>query len=309
MENESMVEVRQARYFLAVADTLHFGRAAQQLAMSQPPLSQAILKLERQLGVRLLDRSGRRVTLTEAGLSFATHCRTLVAAAADAEQVVARTAAGMVGTLRIGLVTSALSGQFHRTLSNFRQDHPLVDLRISEVDTPAGLDAVLRRELDLAIVRPAVPVRGLQIRPWRHDEFVLALPAEHPLGTSASSSIDLALAAEEQWVWLRRDASPGYHDQLAAICHEAGFSPDVRHVANSIFTQLAMVASGLGVTLVPSVCVEQFHPRIEHRRLLRRTEIVELSIVARAGPLAPLVEAFWRTEPTATTTMAMPDRR
>ena len=104
-----MIEVRQARYFLAVAETLHFGRAAEQLAMSQPPLSQAILQLERQLGVTLFDRSGRKVTLTETGRVFAAECRKLVAAAQHAQEVATQAEAGLVGTLRIGVVTSALS--------------------------------------------------------------------------------------------------------------------------------------------------------------------------------------------------------
>src|SRR4051794_15137788 len=99
-----MVEVRQARYFLAVAESLHFGRAAEQLHMSQPPLSQAILQLQRQLGAQLLDRTGRKVTLTETGRVFAAECRTLLAASQHAEEVAVQAEAGLAGTLRIGVV-------------------------------------------------------------------------------------------------------------------------------------------------------------------------------------------------------------
>ena len=101
-----MIEVRQARYFLAVAEALHFGRAAEQLVMSQPPLSQAILQLERQLDVTLFDRSGRQVTLTETGRAFAAECRKLLAAAQHAQEVATQAEAGLVGTLRIGVVTT-----------------------------------------------------------------------------------------------------------------------------------------------------------------------------------------------------------
>ena len=289
-----MIEVRQARYFLAVAETLHFGRAAERLAMSQPPLSQAILQLERQLGVVLFDRSGRKVTLTETGRVFAAECRTLIAAARHAQEVATQVEAGLAGTLRIGVVTSALSEPLLSTLGAFRHARPRVDLRITEVDTPSGQQALLQHEIDIAVIRPATPVRGLRIQPWRHDEFVIALPPGHPLAADAPSPVHLAVFADEPWVWLRRGASPDYHDQLIAICRRAGFSPDMRHFASSIFTQLAMAASGLGVTLVPNVSVRQVQPPAPYRPLTDRADIVELSLVSRNGAHEPLTEHFLR---------------
>jgi DNA-binding transcriptional LysR family regulator len=287
-----MIEVRQARYFLAVAEALHFGRAAERLAMSQPPLSQAILQLERQMGATLFDRSGRKVTLTETGRAFAAECRKLIAAAQHAQEVATQAQAGLVGTLRIGVVTSALSEPLLSTLAAFRHARPRVDLQITEVDTASGQQALLEQEIDIAVVRPATPVRGLRIQPWRHDEFVIALPPGHPLAADASNPVNLASFADEPWVWLRREASPDYHDQLMATCRRAGFSPGIRHLANSIFTQLAMAASGLGVTLVPNVTVRQIQPSAPYRRLTDRADIVELSLVSRDGAQEPLTEHF-----------------
>lgn len=289
-----MIEVRQARYFLAVAETLHFGRAAERLAMSQPPLSQAILQLERQLGATLLDRGGRRVTLTETGRAFAAECRALIAAARHAQEVATQAQAGLTGTLRIGVVTSALSEPLLPALAAFRQARPRVDLQITEVDTPSGQQALLQHQIDIAVIRPSTPVRGLRIRPWRHDEFVIALPPGHPLADTAPSPVQLARFADEPWVWLRRDASPDYHDQLMATCRRAGFSPDVRHLANSIFTQLAMTAAGLGVTLAPNASVRQIQPPAAFRPLADRADIVELSLVSRDGGQEPLTEHFLR---------------
>jgi DNA-binding transcriptional LysR family regulator len=287
-----MIEVRQARYFLAVAETLHFGRAAEQLTMSQPPLSQAILQLERQLDVTLFDRSGRQVTLTETGRAFAAECRKLLAAAQHAQEVATQAEAGLVGTLRIGVVTSALGEPLLSTLAAFRHARPRVDLQITEVDTPTGQQALLQHEIDVAVIRPSTPVRGLRIRPWRRDEFVLALPPGHPLAADAPSPVHLARFADEPWVWLRREASPDYHDQLMATCRRAGFSPGIRHLANSIFTQLAMATSGLGVTLVPNVSVRQIQPTVPYRPLTDRADIVELSLVSRDGAQEPLAERF-----------------
>lgn len=285
-----MIEVRQARYFLAVAENLHFGRAAEQLRMSQPPLSQAILQLERQLGVRLFDRSERRVRLTETGRAFAEECRKLVAAARHAHEVAAQAEAGLVGTLRIGVVTSALSEPLLGTLSAFRAARPRVDVHLTEVDTGEGQEAVVRHEIDVAVIRPSAPVRGLRVLPWRHDQFVLALPEGHP--RAGAGPVGLAGFADEPWVWLRREASPDYHDQLTAVCRAAGFTPDARHVANSILTQLSMVACGLGVTLVPNVAVRSIQGPIVYRPLTDTADIVELSLVTRGGGYEPLVEEF-----------------
>ncbi|KAK1185280.1 LysR family substrate-binding domain-containing protein [Streptomyces sp. NBS 14/10] len=154
--------------------------------------------------------------------------------------------------------------------------------------------AVARHEIDIAVIRPSAPVRGLRVRPWRHDQFVIALPEGHSQAGDASDPVDLARFADEPWVWLRREASPDYHDQLMATCRKAGFTPDARHIANSILTQLAMVACGLGVTLVPNVAVRSIQGPLAYRPLTDSADIVELSLVSRAGTHEPLVEEFLR---------------
>jgi DNA-binding transcriptional LysR family regulator len=289
-----MIEVRQARYFLAVAEELHFGRAAEKLHMSQPPLSQAILQLERQLGARLLDRNARRVTLTETGRAFAGECRKLLSTAERAGEVAQEAEAGLLGTLRLGVVTSALGESLLSTLDAFRAARPRVDLRVVEVDTPAGQEALLRHELDVAVIRLSASTRALSVEPWRRDDFVLALPAQHQFAAS-EAPIDLARLAKEPWVWLHREASPDYHDLLMATCRQAGFTPDTRHRANSITTQLEMVACGLGVTLVPNVAVGLLDARLARRPLKKRADLVELALVSRAGGHEPLVAEFVRT--------------
>ena len=289
-----MIEVREARYFLAVAQTLHFGRAAELLGMSQPPLSQAILQLERRLGARLLERTKRKVELTETGRVFAAECRTIVAAAQHAQDVASQAEAGLAGTLRIGVVTSALGEPLLSTIRTFQQHRPRVQTRVVEVDTPAGQQGLLQRDIDIAVVRLSAPARHLRTQPWRQDSFTIALPAGHPAATTTGPA-DLARFADEPWVWLRRDISPDYHDQLMATCHNAGFTPDMRHIANSIATQLAMVACGLGVTLVPNVAVRSaLPPTATYRPLTNRAELVELSLVTRDSPHEPLVREFLR---------------
>lgn len=286
-----MLEVRQARYFLAVAEELHFGRAADRLGMSQPPLSQAIQQLEKELKVQLLTRSTRSVSLTATGRVFADKCRHLIAAARHAEDVAARTDAGHYGTLRIGAVTSAFTATLPRIFARFRSSRPDVELHVTEIDTPHGPTGLLNYDIDVAIIRLAEPVRRLRTRPLRHDHFVVAFPDDHPQARS-TEPIDLTTLRDEPWVWLHRDISPDYHDQLLSACRKAGFTPDSRCHANSITTQLAMVASGLGITLVPNTSAQTSHPRIRHRPLAKRFDLVELSLVSRDANHERLVEHF-----------------
>jgi DNA-binding transcriptional LysR family regulator len=288
-----MIEVREARYFLAVAHTLHFGRAAEQLGMSQPPLSQAILALERRLGVRLFDRTNRTVALTETGRIFAAECRELVAAAHRAQEAATQAEAGWVGTLRLGVVASALGEPLLSTIDTFARTRPQVELRVLEVDTRIAGKALLQRDIDVALVRLSAPVHGLRTQPWRRDSFVIALPGDHPVAAEGDGPVDLARFAAAPWVWLTRETSPDYHDQLMATCRGAGFSPQVRHLANTITTQLAMVACGLGVTLAPNVASRAIPAPATYRPLTNHTELVELSLVVREGN-EPLVREFVR---------------
>jgi DNA-binding transcriptional LysR family regulator len=286
-----VVEVRQARYFIAVAEELNFSRAADRLNMSQPPLSQAILQLERQLGVTLLNRSSRSVLLTDAGVLFLEQCRLLVGASERAREVAALATGGLTGTLRIGAVTSAFSETLPQILQRFRASRPLVELHVQEIDSHHGRDALERRELDVAVIRQTVTGKRLSSVPLRRDHFVVAMPEDHRLA-GGGGSVGLAELRDDAWVWLRRDISPDYHDEIVAACRQAGFSPEAQHYANSIHSQLAMVRCGLGVTLSPESSVRQQPQGLVWRELRKRVDLVELSVVVRAGGEEPLVEHF-----------------
>lgn len=245
-----MVEVREARYFIAVAEELNFGRAAERLLMSQPPLSSAVKAIEKRLGVQLLNRTTRHVVLTSAGTVFLDRCRRVVAAAEEAESAARLAAEGQLGELRIGAVTTAFTHVLPKALAAHSASHPGVEVSVREVDTHLGSELLHRREIDIAVVRhgPA--------RPWlRHitlasEPFVLAAPSAWQLPPNVQD--DLAAAADLPWVWIPRSGTPDYHDQVASCCRNAGFTPHARHAAQSISSQLAMVGAGLGVALVPA---------------------------------------------------------
>lgn len=244
-----MVEVREARYFIAVAEELNFGRAAARLQMSQPPLSAAIKAIEKRLGVLLLHRTTREVTLTSTGTVFLDQCRVVVAAAQAADSAARQAAEGQAGELRIGAVTTAFIDPLSGALELYAHSHPLVDVRVREVDTHVGVELLQRRELDIALLRQLSAPKGCARIALKQEPFVLAVPAG--LTTPKGLSRDLALGAELPWIWIPRALTPEYHDQVASCCRAAGFTPQAQHLAQSINSQLVMVASGLGVALVP----------------------------------------------------------
>jgi DNA-binding transcriptional LysR family regulator len=287
-----MIEVREARYFIAVAEELHFGRAAGRLHMSQPPLSQAIKALESRLGVPLLHRTTRAVTLTPAGAVFLDACRALIGAAEAADAAARQAADGQAGALRIGAVTSVFSDLLPQTLEFFRRTHPRIDIRAEEVDTHVAVEAVRRRELDVALVRQLATPPDCQRLTLRRELFVLAVPASWATGIDEPT--DLASTVELPWIWLPRSISSDYHDQVVACCRAADFAPDARHTARSITSQLAMVACGLGVALVPeSATHSSTGTGGEGVRFLRlgQSTAIDLAVVWRRGP-SPLVDGF-----------------
>ena len=293
----SVVDVREARYLIAIGEELSFRRAAERLHMSQPPLSQAIKALERRLGVTLLHRTTREVALTPAGAVFLDACRALIGAAEAADAAARQAADGQAGALRIGAVTSAFSDLLPRALEHFRSTHPRVDIRAEEVDTHVAVEAVRRRELDVALVRQLATPSDCQRLTLRREPFVLALPASWTI--EVNDPTDLAAAAELPWIWLPRGISPDYHDQVVACCRAAGFAPDARHIARSITSQLAMVACGLGVALVPESAragaTRAGGVRFLH---LERSATIDLAAVWRRG-ISPLVEDFIASAQTA----------
>jgi DNA-binding transcriptional LysR family regulator len=280
-----MLELRQARYFVAVAEELHFGRAAERLRMSQPPLSQAIKQLERQLGCELLHRNQRSVALSAAGTVFLRECRALIRRAEDAAIAVRHAATGQGGRLSIGAVASAFSWPLPLVLERFQKDTPDIEIRIQEIDTHEAAEGLLDRTLDWAIVRQTAPVRGTTATSLFTDRFVAALPSGHP-AADTTDPLDLADLSGDGWVWLHRGISPDYHDAMAATCRSAGFSPIPAHWARSVTSQIAMVECGLGVTIVPAAAAGA-HPAVRFRPFTHPTSAIELTAMTRTDPHPP----------------------
>ncbi|HEU0217613.1 MAG TPA: LysR substrate-binding domain-containing protein [Stellaceae bacterium] len=247
------MELRHLRYFVAVAEEGHVTRAAERLGIQQPPLSQQIQALERELETQLFRRKPRGVELTPAGQALLDEARAILARADEAVAAVKRTARGEAGRIGIGFTSSA---SFHpflpRAIRAFREAHPLVALVLEESGTTELVEALRARSLDVAFVRsPVGESTDLFVRPLLEEAMVAALPSGHVL-SAARDSLPLAALAGETFILYRRPVGPGLHDAIIAACDRAGFSPTIGQEAPRMLSTLSLVAAGLGVTVVPA---------------------------------------------------------
>jgi len=246
------MELRHLRAVVALAETLHFGRAAERLGIQQPPLSLQIQALERELKVRLFDRGSRKVALTPVGALFLVEARATLAQAERAIAVVRRAGEGEIGEIRLGFTASSpFTAVMPRVIHGFRQRFPEVHLKLVGMTTRDQLAALVQRKLDLAFIRsPFAPippeVEALNVMT---DRLMLVLRADHPL--AALPVVPIAALAPEPFVMFERDAGTGIWDQIVAICADQGFSPTVAQEAREAPTLIGLVAAGLGVTILP----------------------------------------------------------
>jgi len=253
------MELRHLRYVLAVAEELHFTRAAERLCIGQPPLSQQIKQVEEEVGTKLFLRETRSVKLTEAGRAFLPHARAALRATEQAIQAARQAARGELGRVRIGFTSSA---SFNRhvpgIISHFRDAYPEVELDLMEQATTLLLNALQEDMIDIAFMRPTLGQReklvsfGLPPEPlW------LALPTRHPL--SKRKSLPLIDLSHEAFVLYPRQNGSLLYDSIIAACRNAGFSPRIVQEAPQMASTVNLVAAGVGVAIVPE-SMRQIHP-------------------------------------------------
>jgi len=255
--NEHWIDLRVWRQFKAVAEELHFGRAAARLHMSQPPLTQAIALLESRLQVRLLERTKRRVALTAAGAALLPKVNELLDRALELPTLARAAAAGEVGTLRLGFVTTVGYALLPRWVQALRTEFSGVVLELIEATGDVQLQALARGEIDAGLMlhSPGFAPTGWQSQCVDSEPMVLALAQQHPL--TARSSIDLRDVLTEPLVIFPRRIAPSLHDAIFALYHHAGQLPRVSQEAIQMQTIVNLVSAGLGVAWVPQ-SVEQF---------------------------------------------------
>ena len=243
------MELRHLRYFLALADELHFGRAAQRLAISQPPLTVAIQQLEAEVGAPLFMRNSRGVQLTAAGLALMPAAQTALDQAAQALDVARDAASGQVGRLHIGFAGTVLYRGLPQMLRRFQAEHPRLALNLRELSSSEQLVELLHGRLDVGFAHVPRAPDGLAEQLVSSQPFVACVPQGHPL--AAERAVPLAALAGEALAIVSREVSPDYHARILAACQAAGFAPQPLHELRHWLSVVSLVAQGLAVALVP----------------------------------------------------------
>ncbi|MFC6881710.1 MULTISPECIES: LysR family transcriptional regulator [Actinomadura] len=244
------MELRQVRYFLALAEECHFGRAAARLHVAQPALSQQIRHLERELGTALFHRSTRHVELTEAGRHLTGYARTLVTEAERARVHMAELAAGRAGRVAVGFIGTATYDVLPRVARTVRAELPRITLELrGELLTPQLVDGLLTGAYDLAVLRPGAAAEGLSVTPLRSEPLVAVLPSHHPL--AGRNEIPLDSLAGEPFVIHPSQTRSTMYDHVLSACARAGFQPPSLVEVGETATLAVLVAAGHGVALVP----------------------------------------------------------
>lgn len=269
------MELRHLRYFLALAEELSFTRASERVGIAQPPFSQQIRALEQEMGVRLVDRTPRRVVLTEAGTVFAERVRFILSRIGEAVVVTQQIGRGLSGHICVGFTES---GCFHpavtRTLLEFRQAYPALHVTLQE-NKSTNLVAMIREgTVDAAFIRPPFEAdEVVAYTPLLHEKMVVAVPRGHRLATRKTTT--LAGLSEEVFVFYHRNVRPGLTDAVIAACERSGFRPRLSQEAPQLTSTLNLVAAGLGISIVP-----------ESLKHLRTNDIVYLRLTGDAPQAA-----------------------
>jgi len=280
----NLPDLRQLRYFMAVAEHRHFGRAAATLHISQPPLSRAIRGLEETLGVTLLARSKRRVELTPEGVHFYDEARRLAESLERAVAEVRRMAGGESGRLRVGFVSLAdYGGVLPALLKAYKAAHPGVALALREMLSPEQAAALAAGELDFGLLLP--PVQGaaaLEHLVVSRERFVAALPASHRLA-SGRGALAMSALASEAFVMIPREIAPGLYDIVTGLAARAGFSLTIAQEAIQMQTVVSLVSSGLGAAIVPASVANLGRRGVVYRPLAGKHPALELRLAWRRG--------------------------
>jgi len=282
--------LRHLRYFVAVAEELHFGRAAKRLGMAQPPLSQRIRRLELEIGVQLLQRTKRLVQLTEAGRAFLEGARDALRQVDHAIEVAQRASRGQVGKLAIGFLGAAAYSLLPSILIAFRHRYPDVEVKLQELKTSELIAALRGGQIQVGFVRLPLQDELLAVEPILREELVVALSERHPL--ASRTRISFRDLAQEAFLMPPRPLAPGFHEQVLNLCRQEGFAPKLGAEASQLQTIISLVAAGMGITLVPE-SVQNFAGRgVVFKRLPEPAPIIEVGIASLRDKHSEVLSAF-----------------
>ena len=285
------MELRHLRYFVAVATELHFGRAAKQLHITQPPLSMQIRALEEELGVTLLHRTRRQVSMTRAGKAFLHDARQILERAEQAVLTARRAARGEIGELVVGFISVADYNLLPLVLREFRRCYPQVTMSLKELTTDAQIAELLEGRIDVGFLLPPVSEPTIESVPILREPLIAAIPEHHPLA-STEGKIPLASLSSAPFIMTPRHMAPGLHDDIVSFCHSAGFSPQVVQEAIQMQTVISLVSAEMGVALIPESLQNLQRTGVTYKRLKEKSPLTEIRLAWRAGDNLPTLKLF-----------------
>ena len=276
--------------FVAVAEELNFTRAAERLAIAQPPLSQHIRRLEADLGVQLFSRTSRKVGLTAAGHQLLKGARELLAKRAEVINLTRRAAGGETGLLRLGVGTTAAFGIIAEVMRTYRDRFPAVSTQLCENSPEAAFSALIAGELDVAILRGPLAHSGIRIERLLVERLELVISSDHRL--AGEEEVDLADVAGEPMILFPRHSAPPLHDTVTSLCLTAGFSPEIAQEGTSWAAVVGLVGAGMGFTIAPASAALIRSRDVLFKRISNVDGEAELVLAYRSESVPPTGEHF-----------------
>jgi DNA-binding transcriptional LysR family regulator len=284
------VELRHLRYFLAVAETLNFSRAAERLHIAQPALSKQIRNLEEMIGARLFIRSKHQVELTRAGTAFQAQAVLVLEQANRAAHIAQRVDSGEIGRLSIGFVGSASYSFLPWTLRAFHQKYPDVELTLREMDAPMQAASLRDGRIDVGFLRLPVTDKDIAFEAIFQERFILALPTGHRLADQGP--VSMYALAEERFIMFPERGGPGFRIQITDACQSFGFLPRIAQEAAPMQNVIGLVGAGLGISIVPESVQKIQMPEVVYRPLLEELPAATIALAWHKNDTSPGTRAF-----------------
>ncbi len=284
------MELRHLRYFVTIAEELHFGRAAARLSIEQPSLSQQIQQLEEELGFLLLYRTKRYVELTDAGKVFMLEAQKILAQVQEAKRTTQRAYRGEVGHLVVGYISSSTYDLLPMMLRVYRERFPDVEVALRELTTREQLRALEEEYIQVGLLRLPISLPFVNVEVVRREPIVCVLPEEHPLATH--ERIAVSLLANEPFILQSSHRGAGYYVQLMNLCLASGFSPNVIQEVTEIHTIVSLVAAGMGVSLVPLSAQNIRSQGVVYRELEGVATLTEMAVAWLRNSRSAIVQNF-----------------
>lgn len=284
------MELRHIKYFITIAEELHFKKAAQRLNMSQPPLSQQIQLLEQELGIQLFIRGTRKVELTDEGKAILPEAYHLLEVSRRVQNIANQIKRNNANKLSIGCATYAFTEFLPPLVKAFSKLYPNIELCLHELNTSDTLSRLKDRTLDIGLVRINEVSPPLSFTPIREDKFVVIFHPEHHF--VKKKNLTLEMLADEPFVIVRKEISPQFYESILPACEKAGFTPNILHEVNSIQSQIGYVACGLGIALLPNSIRSVYNSNIVSCELKKHIPLIEISLVWNEDAKSKFVTDF-----------------